>query len=143
MSRAYLYDMSFLQALDEMRIKEHYIKIQVMNYKEEPIRQIQGIATTGNITVNGSSAVRRTVSLTVAVSGDENDIANIENIISANKKIKIEIGLKNPLMNYQHYGDMIWFPAGVFIVSEASASTTANSATISIKGKDKMLINIL
>lgn len=138
MNRAYLYDMSFLQALDEMRIKEHYIKIQVMNYKEEPIRQIQGIATAGNITVNGSSAVRRTISLTVAVSGDENNIANIENVISANKKIKIEIGLKNPLMNYQHYGDMIWFPAGVFIVSEANASTTANSATISIKGKDKM-----
>ena len=138
MACEYLKDAEFLKALDEMRIKEHYITLQVMNFKEEPIRMIQGIATAGTITVNGSSAVRRTINLTLVAPENENDLSNIDNIISANKKIKVELGLKNPFSNYKYYGDIIWFPLGVFIVTEATSATSATNATISIKGKDKM-----
>ncbi len=137
--REYLTDSKFLSMLDEMRIKKHYAKIIVLSFVDEkPLREIQGIATAGSITVNGQAALRRTISLTVSGVENENDINNIENIISINKKVKIEVGLENPFEDYKNYGDIIWFPLGTYVINQATTSTTASSANISISGKDKM-----
>lgn len=137
--REYLTDSKFLSMLDEMRIKKHYAKITVLSFVDEkPLREIQGIATAGSITVNGQAALRRTISLTVSGIENENDINNIENIISINKKVKIEVGLENPFEDYKNYGDIIWFPLGTYVINQATTSTTASSANISISGKDKM-----
>lgn len=137
--REYLKDSEFLTALDEMRIKKHYIKLTILSFiNEKPIREVQGIATAGSITVNGSAALRRTISLTISGVENENDINNIENIISINKKVKVEVGLENPFEDYKNYGDIIWFPLGTFVINQATSSTTASSANISISGKDKM-----
>ena len=137
--REYLTDSKFLSMLDEMRIKKHYAKITVLSFVDEkPLREIQGIATAGSVTVNGQAALRRTISLTVSGIENENDINNIENIISINKKVKIEIGLENPFEDYKYYGDIIWFPLGTYVINQATTSTTASSANISISGKDKM-----
>lgn len=137
--REYLKDSEFLTALDEMRIKKHYIKLTILSFVDEkPIREVQGIATAGSITVNGSAALRRTISLTISGVENENDINNIENIISINKKVKVEVGLENPFEDYKNYGDIIWFPLGTFVINQATSSTTASSANISISGKDKM-----
>ena len=137
--REYLTDSKFLSMLDEMRIKKHYAKITVLSFVDEkPLREIQGIATAGSITVNGQAALRRTISLTVSGVENENDINNIENIISINKKVKIEVGLENPFEDYKNYGDIIWFPLGTYVINQATTSTTASSANISISGKDKM-----
>ena len=137
--REYLTDSKFLSMLDEMRIKKHYAKITVLSFVDEkPLREIQGIATAGSVTVNGQAALRRTISLTVSGIENENDINNIENIISINKKVKIEVGLENPFEDYKNYGDIIWFPLGTYVINQATTSTTASSANISISGKDKM-----
>lgn len=139
--REYLTDSKFLSMLDEMRIKKHYAKITVLSFVDEkPLREIQGIATAGSVTVNGQAALRRTISLTVSGIENENDINNIENIISINKKVKIEVGLENPFEDYKNYGDIIWFPLGTYVINQATTSTTASSANISISGKDKMCI---
>ena len=137
--REYLTDSKFLSMLDEMRIKKHYAKITILSFVDEkPLREIQGIATAGSITVNGQAALRRTISLTVSGVENENDINNIENIISINKKVKIEVGLENPFKDYKNYGDIIWFPLGTYVINQATTSTTASSANIYISGKDKM-----
>ena len=137
--REYLTDSKFLSMLDEMRIKKHYAKITVLSFVDEkPLREILGIATAGSVTVNGQAALRRTISLTVSGIENENDINNIENIISINKKVKIEVGLENPFEDYKYYGDIIWFPLGTYVINQATTSTTASSANISISGKDKM-----
>ena len=137
--REYLTDSKFLSMLDEMRIKKHYAKITVLSFVDEkPLREIQGIATAGSVTVNGQAALRRTISLTVSGIENENDINNIENIISINKKVKIEVGLENPFEDYKNYVDIIWFPLGTYVINQATTSTTASSANISISGKDKM-----
>lgn len=140
MAREYLKDVEFLKRLDEMRIRKHYVKLQIFNFQEKPLREIQGIATAGNVTVNGSSAVRRTINLTLVAPADENDLDNIDNIISANKKIKVEMGIENPYDDYSFYGDIVWFPIGYFLITEATSTTSATNATISLKGKDKMCL---
>ena len=137
--REYLKDTKFLSMLDEMRIKKHYARLTILTFiDEKPIREIQGVATAGSCTVNGQAALRRTISLTVSNIEDENDITNVENLISLNKKVRVEIGLENPFEEYKHYGNIIWFPLGLYVITQATTSTTASSSNISISGKDKM-----
>nr|DAN98166.1 MAG TPA: protein of unknown function (DUF5047) [Caudoviricetes sp.] len=71
---------------------------------------------------------------------NNSDIENIDNEISINKKVKVFVGYNNPLKSYARYGDIIWFPCGLFVLSNASAARSTSGWTISISGKDKMCL---
>ena len=75
----YLNDMDFLVALDKTNIKVHYAKLVLLSFDEKPIREIEGIATSGTLNVNGSSAVRRTISLTMLGSQDNSHLEDLDN----------------------------------------------------------------
>ena len=136
----YLNDMDFLIALDKLNIKTHYAKIILLSFDEKPIREIQGNITAGSLSVNGSSSVRRTINLTMLANENNSDIENIDNEISINKKVKVFVGYNNPLKSYANYGDIIWFPCGLFVLSNASVARSTSGWTISISGKDKMCL---
>ncbi len=117
----YLDDMDFLIALDKAHLKIQYAKITLLSFEQEtPIGEIQGNISTGSISVNGSSAIRRTINLTMLASTENSDIENVDNNISINKKVKIEIGLKNPFRTYEKYGEIVWFPCGIYVISSAN-----------------------
>lgn len=137
----YLNDMDFLTQLDKLHMRVQYAKIILLSFKdEEPIKEIQGSITSGNLSVNGSSAIRRTINLTMLASIDNSNLEDIDNEISINKKIKVLIGYDNPLKSYKNYGDIIWFPCGLFVLSSANISRSTNGWNISITGKDKMCL---
>lgn len=137
----YLNDMDFLTQLDKLHMRVQYAKIILLSFKdEEPIKEIQGSITSGNLSVNGSSAIRRTINLTMFASIDNSNLEDIDNEISINKKIKVLIGYDNPLKSYKNYGDIIWFPCGLFVLSSANISRSTSSWNISITGKDKMCL---
>ena len=138
----YLKDKQFLKQVDLMNIKVQSVKITVLNWNEEPIQSIEGIASNGSINIDGNSAIRRTANLTLVADGVINDLSNIDNLISLNKKVYIEIGLKNFIDNskYNKY-ETLWFPQGLFIVCGVSINHDANSeVTISLQLKDKMCL---
>lgn len=137
----YLNDMDFLTQLDKLHMRVQYAKIILLSFKdEEPIKEIQGSITSGNLHVNGSSAIRRTINLTMLASIDNSNLEDIDNEISINKKIKVLIGYDNPLKSYKNYGDIIWFPCGLFVLSSANISRSTSGWNISITGKDKMCL---
>lgn len=137
----YLNDMDFLTQLDKLHMRVQYVKIILLSFKdEEPIKEIQGSITSGNLSVNGSSAIRRTINLTMLASIDNSNLEDIDNEISINKKIKVLIGYDNPLKSYKNYGDIIWFPCGLFVLSSANISRSTSGWNISITGKDKMCL---
>ena len=137
----YLNDMDFLQKLDKLHMRTQYAKIVLLSFKDEiPIREIQGNITAGSLSVNGSSSVRRTINLTMLASAENSDLENIDNEISINKKVKVYVGYKNPLKSYAHYGEIIWFPCGLFVLSGANISRSTSGWSISINGKDKMCL---
>lgn len=135
----FIKDTEFLHELEDMNIKVQYCKIILLDFDEKPIREIQGIVKNGTLNINGASAIRRTISLTIVANKETNNIENIDNLISINKKIKVYIGYKNLLQKYQHYGDIVWFKCGVFIVSSASSTTTIQDCTINLTAQDKMV----
>ena len=60
----YVTNADFLTALNNDRNKVIYVKITVLDAAEQPLRDIEGRVSTGSISVNGSSAVRRTCNST-------------------------------------------------------------------------------
>lgn len=137
----YLSDMDFLTQLDKLHMRVQYAKIVLLSFKdEEPIKEIQGSISSGNLSVNGSSTVRRTINLTMLASAENSNLEDIDNEISINKKVKVFIGYDNPLRSYKDYGDIIWFPCGLFVLSSANISRSTSGWNISITGKDKMCL---
>lgn len=98
-----LYDKNFLKLLDEQNNKIIYGRITALNLQEWPIETIEGRITQGSINIDGSSAVRRTCSLTMVT-----DTFNYSNYLwSFNTKFKLEIGIENNINS--QYDNIIWF----------------------------------
>lgn len=156
---AFLQDKRFLQQLDKLRIKQQFVKITVLNWKEEPLKQIQGIAINGSVNLDGSSSMRRTATLSLFAEEKENDLTNINNLFAINKKCFLELGIVNNVsdylkqtrdqhdnvvnntINYQNlYGDIVWFPLGLYVMFNPSIAHSMQGVTISMQLKDKMCL---
>lgn len=127
-----LYDKKFLKSLDEQNNKTLYGRIIALNLQEQPIETIEGRITQGSINIDGSSAARRTCSLTMVV-----DTFNYSNYLwSFNTKFKLEIGVENNID--KQYNNIIWFNQGIYVISSFNTSRSTNNFNITIQGKDKM-----
>lgn len=137
----YLNDAEFLALADRQKLQTQYIKLTLLDWNENPIQEIQGIATGGTLSLNGSSAVRRTCSLTMTI--DEvigTAITDIQNIISINKKLFLEIGVTNKTNKYLDY-PILWYPQGTFIFTSCNLSSGLDQGyTLSAQLKDKMCL---
>lgn len=119
------------------------IKIDVLNWEEKKIiASIKGYCTGGSLNLSGTSAVRRTGSLTIIT--DENNIIddqkniqnfnNIDTLFSVSKKIKIWTGIDTL------DGDTKWIPQGVFIIKNPSLNRSLSGISISLTLSDKMCL---
>lgn len=150
---SYLNDKAFLRALDNENYKEQFVKIIVLDFKtERPLANLTGKCTAGSCNVSGTSNMRRTASCTVAVDFDGikvagqtglqqyNNITEVQNLISMNKKVRIETGFTNTLTweypNYANYS-IIWFPLGTYVIKSASISKNNSGVNISLTLNDK------
>ena len=139
MGISYLKDTTFLKQLDNEHNKTIYAKIIVLNLNENPIREITGkITSQGSINIDGNSSMRRTASITFIAETAENDLQNLDNILSINKKIQLFIGIENQINS--NYEDIIWFSMGIFLIIQPNLSHTLQGVTISLTLKDKMCL---
>lgn len=135
----YLSDLRFLKELDELNIKEQFVKIIVLDWLENPIANIEGRVSGGSMNLDGASAVRRSGSITFICDDEYYNVLDVNNLISINKKIKIEIGYANTTDKYAEY-DKVWFPQGVFVIINPSITHNNQGLSISISFKDKMCL---
>ena len=155
----FLQDKRFLQQLDKLHIKQQFVKITVLNWKEEPLKQIQGIAISGSVNLDGSSSMRRTATLSLFAEEKENNLANIDSLFAINKKCFLELGIVNNVPKYnkqtkdqfgniinnvinykETYGQIVWFPLGLFVMFNPSIAHSMQGVTISMQLKDKMCL---
>lgn len=135
----YLKDKNFLKEMDELINKEQFVKITVLDWNENPIQDIQGYTTGGSLNLDGSSAVRRTGNLSFVVDEPTNDFTRIEQLLTINKKIELQIGYTNTTTKYTDY-PIIWYPQGVFVIFNPSFSHGTNNLSMSMQIKDKMCL---
>lgn len=158
-----LLNKELIEALDKDNQREIYAKIISLNLNEQPIEEISGKVSQGTLSIDGTSAVRRTCSLTIVA-----ERVNIhEYYWSFTTKFKLFIGLKIPkyikekyvtkqgaTINeetgkieladriaylYKDYPDIVWFPQGIFLITDFKYLMNTNGTdNIYITGKDKM-----
>ena len=141
-----LLDSQFLYDLDHNRNRTTFARITSLTTEGYPVERIEGVVTAGTITLDGSSAVRRVCNLTLTTGK-----LNINNIYwSLTTRIKVEIGIENNVIvydnngnkkNYQDiYPEIIWFPQGVYLLTDFKTQAQVNNYIITIQGKDKMCL---
>ena len=135
----YLKDKDFLKKIDNAQIREQYIKITILNWNEQPIKDLTGLVSGGSINIDGKSSVRRTANISVILSEGMYDIISISNLLSLNKKVKINIGLKNTFSQYQDF-PIIWFPMGLYIITQNNISHSLSGVIANLQLKDKMCL---
>lgn len=157
--KEFLNDKHFLDQLTDLRLKDLYVRLTILSWSEEPIKEIQGkVTSSGSLSLDGTSSLRRTGSLTMFADEKNNNLEGIDNDISINKKVKIELGLLNKVpteiiqiatagnleirsIDYKEkYGDVIWFPLGVYVLFDPSLTHSESGVEISISFKDKMCL---
>lgn len=103
--------------------------------------------------------MRRTATLSLFAEEKENNLANIDHLFAVNKKCIIELGIVNTVPNYTYgikdenqfttfhtvdykylYGDVVWFPLGVYVMFNPSIAHSNTGVTISMNLKDKMCL---
>lgn len=142
MKRNYVYlnDLDFLKKINSDRQQTQYVKITLLDWEENPIEEIQGLTTGGSINLNGDSAVRRTCNLSMYVYKENYmRITDPNNMISINKKIFLEVGLKNNTDKYTNY-DIIWQPQGIYVITACGTSHSTSGITLNINLQDKMCL---
>ena len=130
---------SFLKQLNTFVLKKSFIKISLLDWEEYPLKEIQGELTGGSISKDGSSSVRRSGSISFSLDPASYNITDLKENFSLNKKVFVEIGVDNNTSYYEDY-PIIWFPQGVFFISDFNCSINSGGAlSASISLKDKML----
>ena len=154
----YLNDRTFLKMFDNEKHKIQYTRITVLDFQtEEVIASIEGKSTGGSVNLSGTSNMRRAGSCSLLVDPEGikkpgyngeyvqyNNITEVENLISLNKKIRLETGFDNSLaaIGYYEEHNIIWFPLGTFVITNASISKNNSGINISLTLNDKCaLIN--
>lgn len=127
-------DIDFINDLLCQTEREVFARVTVLNQREEPLEFIEGKATGGSINVDGKSAIRRSCSLTMVA--DELYINDF--YWGVKNKFKLEVGLTNNIND--KYENIIWFPQGIYLITNFDTNLAAKKWTVSIKGKDKMCL---
>ena len=127
----------FLKQLDDLVIQKQYIQITLLDWQENPIKEIQGELTSGSLSKDSNNCVRTVGSLSCTVSAGTYALDSLKADFSLNKKVFIEIGIRNDTDMYKDW-PILWFPQGVFLITDFSlnsSSTSAVNLTMSIKDK--------
>ena len=153
MKNPYLNDREFIKRFDKETHKIQYTRIEILDFDtEEIVASIEGKSTGGNVNLSGTSNMRRAGSCSLLVDKEGvkmpgyseeyqqyYNITEVQNLISMNKKIRMETGFSNCLATLGYYADhdIIWFPLGTFVITNASVSKNNSGINISLTLNDK------
>ena len=130
----------FLKQLDDLVIQKQYIQITLLDWQENPIKEIQGELIGGSLSKDSNNCVRTVGSLSCSVSAGTYSIDSLNSNFALNKKIFIEIGIRNDTNMYTDW-PILWFPQGVFLITDFALNSSSTSAVnLNISIKDKMCL---
>ena len=135
------YSSELLLKIAEQKMRAQYARITVLDWNENPIAAIEGRTTGGNISLNSTSALRRSGSLNMIADPSIWNVTSVDNLISINKKIRLEIGIENSSISTSlSTDDIFWFPLGKYVIASAAINESAQGVTLNVSIKDYMCL---
>lgn len=108
------------------------VKIDLINENDNIVDSFEGIATEGNINLDGNSTYRRSGNLTMVFDKRYNLLPKPDSKIWFNKRIGIHIGIKN------YFDEIVWFNMGRFAISDIDLNFNTAEKTMSCTIQDYM-----
>lgn len=155
----------------QSKIRKTLVRIDILDWNSErKIDSLEGDVISGNISIDGNSAVRRTLNLNVNITDssenyigkyntitgkyttsiikDNYNLADPANKLSLNKKVKVFIGVKDLMKEFQNVNgengwlrkedkDYVWYQIGIFIITKPTITLSTSSQQIAITLQDK------
>lgn len=119
--------------LVQMKVRNLRVKVDVLNFNFQTVNSLQGYVTDGNISIDATSDIRRTCSLTLVVEKSDKLISP-EGELWLDKFIKIYEGIDNPRNN----NETVWWNMGIFLINNPNTVYNVNTKTVSFEGLDLM-----
>lgn len=91
-------------------IQNKYIRLELLNYQFQTVDSLEGVATSGSITIDANSDIRRTASIVLAVK-DSSFQVEPGGKIWLDKFIRIWVGIDSLAT-----GDIEWTNCGIYII---------------------------
>lgn len=113
-------------------VKNIYSRIELLNENFTVIDEIQGYVTSGSISINANSDIRRTCSLSMVLA-NKSVLRGAERIIWLTKYVRVYIGFQNVRSQKIQY-----YNQGVFAFVDNSFSYSATDNSVSLTCQDLM-----
>jgi len=116
-------------------IRELHIRMVILDTNDNIVYKIDGFLLGGNVTIDASSATRRTAD-GIQLYLKEGFIPAPDSPIWLNKRFELEVGLRSIKDNEIHY-----FKLGVFTFDSPTINISLSERSITFKGLDKMCLH--
>ena len=112
---------------------ECYVRINILNDNDTVLDSLEGIISDGTVSIDANSDIRRTCNFTIIPTRKQEILVNETSYIWLNRKIKMEVGIKNLRTN-----EIKYYSQGHFIYTETSGTYDANTNTLQVNCADFM-----
>ena len=119
--------------LVQQNVINYIIKVEVLNFDDEVIEEIDCGLISGSIVIDAESDIRRTASLVLSPDAQYDLKVDENNVIWLNKKIKISIGIKDMVTEEYKY-----WANGVYVFTNTNATYDAVTNQITVNCSDMM-----
>ena len=116
--------------LCKSRAKYIRIRLLLLNEHLVPVDELQGVCTSGSISVDAGSEIRRTCSLVLFSKDRSYDIGEYQRIW-LNRRVRLQIGMTDPSGQ-----PPVWYSMGIFAFNSCSYTYSADARSISIQCGD-------
>lgn len=116
----------------KQRLRNLRIRINLLNFNYLTVGALEGVATSGNISIDANSDIRRTCNISMVV---EDSTFGIEpgGKIWMDKYIQVYVGIDNILT-----GEVNWQNMGIYLINNPSRTYNATTNTLSFQAVDLM-----
>lgn len=113
-------------------IQNRYIRIELLNYQFQTVDSLEGVCTSGSISIDANSDIRRTASIVLVVNNSSFEVAS-GGRIWLDKYVRIWIGTE-----HLYTGEIQWTNVGLYIIDAPSYSYDNATNTLSLSLFDLM-----
>lgn len=113
-------------------VQNRYVRLELLNYQYQTVDNLEGIATSGSITIDANSDIRRTASIVFVVTDGSFDVQS-GGKIWLDKYIRLWVGVQS-----FGSGDIEWTNCGMYIIDAPNYQYDIETNTLSLSLLDLM-----